>query len=499
MSHLPIFGPQCGRVARRTFLSDVGMGFTGLALGSMLARDGIVKAGSVPAADDEFQPPDGRAHLTPKAKSVIWIFLSGGYSHLETFDPKPALNKYAGKTFKETPFPDPMHSPLHDKRSRSVLPMVRDVYNKIFPLQVGFQKRGESGIEVSDWLPHIGSCIDDLAIVRNMFTTDNDHAAENQIHTGRHKLDEVQPSIGSWVHYGLGSLNENLPQFVVLGGPTRANTRESVNAYYLGADHQGVPLAIDPKNPLVDGARSPDILAEEQRREYELINRLNGLTSVEYPNDSSLQARIRSYELAFRMQMSVPEALNLAEETSETQAMYGMGNKNTAYAAENCLAARRLIERGVRFVQLYPTGYGVWDSHQRLKANHAVACSKIDQPVGALIKDLKQRGLLDDTLIVFCTEFGRTPAVEERAGGTDGRDHHPHGFSIFFAGAGVKKGIVYGNTDELGFHAVEPGHYVTDIHATVMHLMGLDPHRLDVPGRKRLEIDRGQPIRGILS
>src|SRR5438105_12261464 len=191
-------GPQCGRVSRRTFLADLGMGFTGLALGAMLHRDGIARADTVPS---------GKPLSPPRAKAVIWIFLSGGYSHLETFDPKPALNKFAGKTFDKTGLPDPLKSPLHDKRSRSVVAdaiNVRDKYPTCYPLQVGFKKYGQSGIEVCDWLPHIGSCVDDLAFVRSMYTTDNDHAAENQIHTGRHRLDEVQPSLGAWVQYGLG-------------------------------------------------------------------------------------------------------------------------------------------------------------------------------------------------------------------------------------------------------------------------------------------------------
>jgi uncharacterized protein (DUF1501 family) len=199
------------------------------------------------------------------------------------------------------------------------------------------------------------------------------------------------------------------------------------------------------------------------------------------------------------MQMAVPEALNLANETKETQALYGLDNPNTRVAGERCLAARRLVERGVRFVQLYPTPYGTWDSHQKLKENHARQCGQIDRPVAGLVKDLKRRGLFDDVLVVFCTEFGRTPGLEQRAGGKDGRDHHPHGFTVWLAGAGVKRGVVYGATDELGFHAVEPGHYVTDLHATVLHLLGLDPRRLEVPGRKRLEIDHGQVIRGILA
>jgi len=483
----------CRRTHRRTFLADCGMGFTGLALGAMLQREGLA------SPDPQPHLPTGQPLVAPKAKSVIWFFMNGGASHVESFDPKPALNKYAGMTFQETPFPNPLESPLHDKRSRAVIEKVRDKYSKIFPLQVGWKKRGESGIEVSDWLPHIGSCVDDMTFVRNMWTTDNDHAAENQIHTGRHKLDETQPSVGAWVTYGLGSLNENLPQFLVLGGPTRADTRSSFGSYYLGPKYGGIPLAVDPKNPLPYGRRSPDILPDEQRNEFEFAGQLNRLAAVEYPEDDAVRARIRSYELAFRMQMAVPEAVNLSSETKEVQQLYGLDNSNTKVAGERMLAARRLVERGVRFVQVYPSPYGVWDSHRSLKKNHAAQTAKIDKPVAGLLKDLKRRGLFDDVLVVFCTEFGRTPAVEERSGGTDGRDHHPHGFTVFFAGAGVKRGYVHGATDELGFHAIEPGHYITDMHATVLHLMGLDGRRLEVPGRKRLDIDHGAPIQDILT
>lgn len=488
---------RCRCPSRRAFLADLGMGFTGLALGAMLARDGIVRADTEPA----WSPPDGRPQFAPKAKSVIWIFLSGGYSHLETFDPKPALNKYAGKTFDEAPFPNPLHSPLHDKRSRSVVAAdinVRDTYPIIYPLQVGYQKYGDCGIEISDWWPHVAGCADDMAFVRSMYTTDNDHAAENQMHTGRHKLDEVQPGIGAWVHYGLGSLNDNLPQFVVLGGPTRADTRQSIDANYLGPKHAGVPLSMDPANPLPYGSRSPDVLADEQRHEYELIDSLNNLSAAEYPADETMRARIRAYELAFKMQMAVPETLDLAAETRSTHELYGLDQDATRAAGERLLAARRLVERGSRFVQVYPSPYGVWDSHRQLKELHAARSAEVDKPVAGLLKDLKQRGLWNDVLVVFCTEFGRTPGLEQRGGGTDGRDHHPHGFTVWFAGAGIKSGTIYGATDELGFHAVEPGHYVTDMHATVLHLLGLDARRLDIPGRKRLEVDHGKPIWGII-
>jgi hypothetical protein len=489
---------SCRGTNRRAFLSDIGLGFTGLALGAMLADEGVVRAA----------PPVGNAadqlgiHHAAKAKSVIWIFLSGGYSHLETFDPKPALNQYAGMTFDKTPFENPVNSPLQKKRFRSVAAEeinVRDVYPSIYPMQVGWKKHGAAGIEVTDWWPHLAQQVDDLCFVRNMWTTDNDHAAENQIHTGRHRLDEQQPSLGAWAHYGLGTLNENLPKFAVLGGPTRSDTRWSIDSLYLGPQHSGVPLALDPKNPLPFGQRHGNQSHEQQRLEYELIHRLNLLTGVEYPEDQQLQARIRAYELAFRMQSAVPEAVDLSQETQATQALYGLNQDATKVAGERLLAARRLVERGVRFVQVYPSPYGVWDSHQKLQENHTRLCGTVDLPVAGLIQDLKQRGLMDDTLVVFCTEFGRTPGLELRGGGTTGRDHHPNGFTIWLAGAGIKKGYVHGATDELGYHALGEGHYVTDLHATVLHLLGLNSHRLEYPGRKRLEIDYGRVIDDILA
>jgi hypothetical protein len=483
------------------FLADMGMGFTGLALGSMLASDSPV-FGTEPGATALGDTGNTGAMLKPKTKSVIWIFLSGGYSHVETFDPKPALNKYAGKTFDKTPFENPVDSPLHKKRFRSVAAEeinVRDVYPTIYPMQVGWKKRGQSGIEMTDWWPHLSQCVDDLCFVRNMWTTDNDHAAENQIHTGRHRLDEPEPSIGAWASYGLGTINENLPQFVVLGGPTRSDTRQSLDANYLGPSYSGVPLTLDPQNPLPFGKRVASQSLEEQRREYALIHQLNELTAVEYPEDPQLRARIRSYELAFRMQAAVPEAIDLAQETAANRQLYGLDHDSTRLAGERLLAARRLVERGVRFVQVYVSGYGEWDSHRKLKENHTRLCGNVDLPTAGLIRDLKQRGLMDDVTVVFCTEFGRTPGLELRGGGTDGRDHHPNGFTIWLAGAGVRPGFVHGATDELGYHALGEGHYVTDLHATVLHLLGLDNRRLSIPGRKRLEIDYGRPIYEILT
>ncbi|MBL8816890.1 MAG: DUF1501 domain-containing protein [Planctomyces sp.] len=482
---------------RRPFLADLGLGCAGMALGDMFAADGLWNRA---VADERADAAsiDG----IPKAKSVIWIFLSGGYSHVETFDPKPALNKYAGMTFDKTPFENPVHSPLHRKRFRSVPAEeinVRDVYPTIFSMQVGWGKHGESGIEITDWWPHLAGCVDELCFVRNMWTTDNDHAAENQIHTGRHKLDEPQPTIGSWASYGLGALNENLPRYVVLGGPTRSDTRQSIDAYYLGPQYSGVPLEVDPANPLPFGKRLSSQTEDAQRREFQLVQQLNGLAAAEYPEDQDLRARIRAYELAFRMQTSVPEAVDFQQETEQTRQLYGLDQDATRAAGMKLLAARRLVERGVRFVQVFPSTYGVWDSHQKLKENHTRLCATVDLPVAGLIQDLKQRGLMEDVTVVFCTEFGRTPGLELRGGGKDGRDHHPNGFTVWLAGAGIKKGCVHGATDELGYHALGDGHYVTDLHATVLHLLGLNNRKLEIPGRRRLDIDHGSVITEILT
>jgi Protein of unknown function (DUF1501) len=478
---------------RRTFLADVGFGCAGLALGSLLWQDGVGRA--APGIASPIGP-----HFPPKAKSVIWVYLSGGYSQLETFDPKPALNKHAGKTYADTELPNPQKAPLFLKRSRSVVGFDRDLYSKIMPLQVGFKKHGQSGIEVSDWWPHLAQRVDDIAFVRSMYTTDNDHAAEFQMHTGRHALDEKQPVIGSWVHYGLGSLNENLPQFVFLGQYNDSRVKQDFAADYLGPDHGGVELSLDPNDPLPFGKRPAGVSAAEQQQRFALVNELDRLAAVEYPADDQLRARIKSYELAFKMQMSVPEALDLAKEPAETQKLYGIDDKNTEVYGRRLLAARRLAERGVRFSLVYLSDYGEWDSHNDLKGLHARSCGRVDKPIAGLLTDLKRRGLWNDVVVVFCTEFGRTPAVQEGKGfNATGRDHHPHGFTVWLAGAGVKGGIVHGATDELGFHAVEHPHYVTDLHATVLHLLGLDPRRLDVPGRKRLEIDYGSPIREIMA
>ncbi len=474
---------------RRRFLADFGHGFTGLALAAMLHRDGRAD----PAAP--WAPPTGRPHFAPKAKSVIWLFMNGGVSHMETFDPKPMLTKYAGKTIAETPFAD-VQNPA--KLALARVTVVNDANgqqrNRLYPLQVGFQKGGKSGIEVSDWLPHVRGVADDLAVVRSVWTTDDNHGAQTQFHTGRHMLDGEYPTLGAWVHYGLGSLNDNLPQFVSMGRREYWNLKDG---HYLGPMHDAVPVRVDPANPLDYGRPEGPITEAEQRAGFALTERLNRLRGVEYPADPALDARIKSYELAFRMQKSLPEVLNFAAETAETKALYGIDRAETRDFGLQMLAARRLVERGVRFVQVQhgAGGAGVWDAHGGLKANHSRNCLAVDKPVAGLIADLKRTGLLNETLVVFATEFGRTPGTQ----GADGRDHHIYGFSIVMAGGGLKGGVVHGATDEIGFHAVEDRHYVTDVHATILHQLGLDSRRLEVPGRKRLDIDHGAPIRAIIA
>lgn len=471
---------------RRTFLADVGMGFAGLALGAMISRNGV--------AGDHWSPPNGLPHATPKAKSVIWIFMNGGVSHMESFDPKPMLSKYGGKTIADTPFAD-TQDPKKLAAERLIAPDGNGLQrNRLYPLQVGFRKHGQSGIEVSDWFPHIAAQVDKLAIVRSMWTTDSNHGAQTQFHSGRHMNDGSFPTLGAWVHYGLGSLNENLPQFISIGKREYWNKRDG---HYLGPAHDAVPLRIDPRNPLDFSSPERPVVASSRTIGQNLIQELNTLRSAEYPEDPALAARIASYELAFRMQLSVPEIVDFSKETAETQSLYGLNRPHCREFGMQLLAARRFVEQGVRFIQIQHGGggAGAWDAHSGLKPNHTKNALEVDQPIGALLQDLDQRGMLDETLVVFATEFGRTPGSQ----GADGRDHHIFGFSVWMAGGGLKRGIVHGSTDEIGFHAVENRHYVTDIHATILKQLGLDSRKLEIPGRKRLEIDHGKPIQEIIA
>lgn len=485
---------------RRSFLNETGMGMTGMALSSLLFQDGELQAA---------EAGSGR-HLAPRAKSVIWIFLIGGLSHLESFDPKPALNKYAGKSIDETPFAE---SVLNKDKINKVLldpaKQKREVFKALMPLQTGFKQYGESGLEISDWFSHLGSCADDLSLIRSMWTIDNNHGAQLTYHTGRKITEGAFPTVGSWISYGLGSANNNLPHYVVLGNPSAdcCGAAWTHGSAYLGPEHAGVRLKVDRKNPL-PFVRSADesLSPTEQQEMFGLLGKLNRQTGIQYPDDKHLQARIKSYELAFQMQSTIPGVMKFQEESKHVQELYGLNGSVTKSFGEKCLAARRLTEQGVRFIQLFH-GYrgnaGAWDSHRNIKRLHSQLAKQVDQPIAGLIKDLKQRGLLDETMIVIGSEFGRTPGAEKRPGDSaamsTGRDHHPHGFSVAMAGGGIKGGHVHGTTDELGFHAVENRHYVTDLHATVLHQMGLDTTKLNYPGRQRIDRDYGEVIHDIIS
>ncbi|MDA7920625.1 DUF1501 domain-containing protein [Verrucomicrobiales bacterium] len=475
---------------RRHFLHQAGLGFGSVALQALLQRDGFGAESGAKA----FSHFDGKPQFAPKAKNVIWLFMRGGVSHMESFDPKPMLTKYGGKTIDETPYAS-VQDPSKLKNVRVVV--VNDANgqqrNVIYPLQVGSKKYGQSGTEVSDWFPHIGSCVDDISVIRSMYTTDDNHGAQVQFHSGKHRLDPPAPTIGAWVNYGLGSLNDNLPQFVTMG-PRYFDKKDG---HYLGPAYDSVKLKIDLENPLEFAKPEGDLTREEQKLGFGLVNRLNHLAKNQYPNDPALEARIKSYELGYRMQTAVPDVINFDSESEETKKLYGLDHKETKPFGEQLLAARRLTERGVRFVQIMhgDGAAGAWDQHSGLKKMHSKLAGQVDKPVAGLLKDLKQRGQLDDTIVVFATEFGRTPGTQ----GSDGRDHHPFGFSVWMAGGGIKGGVVHGATDELGFHAVESPHYVTDVHATILHQLGLHSHHLEVPGHKRLDIDFGSPIKEIIA
>lgn len=476
---------------RRHFLNHSALGFGTLALQSMLQADGF--ASTTTDAGDGVTPGK-QPHFAPKAKSVIWLFMRGGVSHMESFDPKPALSQYAGMSIPDTPFAS-VQDPEKLKKVRVVV--VNDANGqqrtKLYPLQVGYRKYGQSGIEVSDWFPHTGSVIDDISLIRSMWTTDDNHGAQVQFHSGRHMLDPRVPTIGAWITWGLGTLNENLPQFIAMG-PRFFDRRDG---HYLGPAYDSISLKVDPANPLDYARPEGDITTAEQRLSFDLVNRLNKLSTQRYPGDAALEARIKSYELAFRMQTAVPGVIDFSGETEATKNLYGFDQKETRPFGEQLLAARRFVEQGVRFIQIQhgAGAAGAWDQHSALKANHSKLAMQVDRPVAGLIRDLKQRGLLDETLVVFATEFGRTPGSQ----GADGRDHHPYGFSVWMAGGGLKGGMAHGATDEIGFHAVENPHYVTDVHATILRQLGLNSHRMEISGHKRLEQDFGHPIEEIIA
>ncbi len=451
-NHLPFAN------SRRDFLFRAGNGFGALALSSLLA-------GNAAAAEKESKKivnplAPKLPHFAAKAKSVIFLFMVGGPSQMETFDPKPALDKLHGQQ---------MPASFGEVKSQFVkagTPLMGSAWK--------FKKYGQSGIEVSDLLPHTATCVDDLAIIRSCYTESFVHApAMYQMMSGR--VLAAHPSLGSWVTYGLGSESENLPAYCVMTQPQGLPEGGSPmwGAGYLPAVHQGTLLR-NGSTPILHLAPPAEIGREQQRGMLDYLRRMNEMTAGE---DAELAARISSYELAFRMQQHAPEAVDLAKESKATKELYGLDDKETNEFGTRCLLARRLVERGVRFVQLYSGGGPVsvqWDAHDNIKSNHEQMCRWTDKPIAGLLKDLKGRGLLDSTLVVWGSEFGRTPVSENGKG----RDHNPTAFTMWMAGGGVKGGQVIGQTDEIGFKTVGARYHPRDIHATILQLLGLDQMKL---------------------
>lgn len=462
---------------RREFLARAGGGIGGLALATLLANE--ARADVNPLAPK-------KPHYAAKAKRVISIFCFGGLSHMDTFDPKPELDKNDGMSVagkKE-----------FDTGGRSAP-------GKLMKSPWAFKNYGKCGMPVSDLLPNIGGCADDLALIRSMRSESNNHVpAVYHMLTG--SILAGRPGLGSWVTYGLGTENQNLPAFVVMTDPRALVGGGAGNwsSGFLPSNYQGVPFR-STGLPVLNLKPPSGLSPEKQREQLQFLEKLNEEFLRERPQEQELAARIRSYELAFQMQSAATEAVDLAKETEETKNLYGMDKPETELVGRQCLLARRLVERGVRFVQIY-SGGGVfdqsWDAHNGMVANHEKRAKEIDVPVSGLLKDLKRRGLLEDTLVIFHTEFGRMPFTE----GSTGRDHNPKAFSMWLAGAGVKGGTIYGASDELGYIASENVQTVYDLNATVLHLMGMDHTKLTYPysGRNmRLTDVHGEIIKPILT
>lgn len=457
--------PHFGPTSRRQFLRQAGGGFGMLALASMLSRDGLLGAEPTPpvtasgaGAPNPFAPKP--THFPARAKQVIFLYMSGGPSHVDLFDPKPELVRLAGQ-----PIPDSFGT---FKTRRAV------GKNKLLPPLRPFQRRGQSGIEYSELLPHIGECADDLCLIRSCYADSVTHPeAVYQMNTGSILMG--RPSLGAWAAYGLGTENQNMPAFVVMPDPA-GWVKGGAPAWgngYMPATYQGTILR-GGESPILNLNTPAGVTGDQQRATVDLINRLNRENLAPSEADSELAARIAAYELAFRMQKHAPEVVDISKESAATKQLYGLDDKVTADFGLRCLLARRMIESGVRFVQLYCGDTNGWDGHSDIEANHTKLCAQSDRPVAALLKDLKSRGLLESTLIVWGGEFGRTPMSE----GSSGRDHNPHGFSMWLAGGGVKGGQVIGTTDAVGLRAESEKAHVHDIHATLLHLLGLDHTRL---------------------
>ena len=467
-------------LSRRQFLGSSAGGLGGIALAWMLNQERS-RAGIAAATGP---------HFVPKAKRIVQIFCCGGVSHIDTFDYKPALEKLHGKTLEGKGenlgfFGQPglvMKSPYE------------------------FRRHGQSGAWVSSLLPHLAGCVDDLCFIHSMFANSNNHTpATFQMNTGFTM--NGFPCMGAWLSYGLGAVNENLPTFVVLPDPRGLPAGGSINwtAGFLPANHQGVPFRTQSSEPIVDLTTPITISATARDADLKFLNGMNRRFAEAHPGDDAFSARLRSYELAARMQSSIPEATSLDSEPEAIKRMYGFDNEATKGFGRNCLMARRLLERGVRFVQVINGGaFGSprinWDGHENLKENHDAQAATLDQPVAALIQDLKQRGMFEDTLFVWSTEFGRSPSTQGL--NSPGRDHHPTAFTCFLAGAGVKKGYRYGVTDDVGYFVAENKTTIPDFHATILHLLGLDHEKLTFYHNginRRLTNVEGSVITDILS
>lgn len=462
--------------SRRAWMLRAGAGLGPLALAWLLHCEG----GSTARASTGVTPP----HHAPRANRVIWLFMHGGPSHVDLFDPKPELTRLAGQPLPES------FGPVTTRR--------KVARNPLLATKRTFHRCGKSGLEISDFLPELSRHADDLAVIRSCWADSVNHPqAVYQINTGSILMGK--PSMGSWVGYGLGTENDDLPAFVVLpdpGGGIKGGA-PSYGAGFLPASHQGSVMRSGGV-PIVDLAPPPGVSPEEQRRTLDLIGRLNARHLASREDDPNLAARIASYELAYRMQSAAPEAVDWRSESAETHALYGLDRDETREFGTRCLLARRLVERGVRFVQLFSGDVVGWDAHDDVEKNHGAMCARTDRPIAGLLTDLKRRGLLDDTLVIWGGEFGRMPMSESGKG----RDHNPHGFSYWMAGGGVKGGIAHGATDEVGLRAQVDRVHVHDLHATILYLMGLDHERLTFThnGRdERLTDTAGKVVRALLA
>ncbi len=459
--HDPRHNRMSAALSRREMLGGFANGFGMLGLASVLAEQEAATgpAFTLPSPAD---PLAARPSMFPaKAKRVIFLFMSGGPSHVDTFDPKPRLSADSGKPL---PFARP-----HLERTKT---------GNMLGSPFSFKRYGKCGTEVSELFPHVGSCADDIAVIRSMVADNINHnGACLQMNTGEQAFS--RPSMGSWLLYGLGTENRNLPGYLVISPAQPAQGAPLWSSSFLPAAYQGT-LVSDLKNPIVN-LTNPGIALPRQRDELDVLRQLNEMHRDARAEDSRLNARIASFELAFRMQREAPEAFDVERETEATKKLYGMDDSTTATFGKQCLMARRLVERGVRMVQVYHTqnvnrsSCQLWDQHGNLRNGLRENCAATDKPIAGLLQDLKARGLLKDTLVIWGGEFGRTPTAES----SDGREHHPFGFSMWLAGGGVKGGIVHGATDEYGWNAVEDKVHVHDLHATILHLMGMDHKKLN--------------------